>query len=288
MGEGIDGLGSSIRLWRNRLTPEAAGLAPGLGRRISGLRREELALLAGVSVDYLVRLEQGRATTPSIQVTSALARALQLDVEERNHLYSLAGHAPPAPDHIDDFIPQGILRTFSRIEGLPVGVFAPDWRLIWWSSTWAALLGDPTSVAPADRSLVRARFPIRPDDPARVALWPVTSLTSTDQSGAAIISDLRSASARFRTDPKLRDLIAAERAANEEFETMWRRGTVGHHTSDRKAISHPTVGRLVLDCDVMADVSNGLKIVLYTAVPGSDDESKMDLVRVVGASQTVG
>lgn len=93
--DGTD-LGATIRSWRDRLTPEAVGLPAGRVRRAAGLRREELAELAGVSVDYLVRLEQGRATTPSPQVAGALARALRLTDGERDHLYRLAGLQPPS------------------------------------------------------------------------------------------------------------------------------------------------------------------------------------------------
>ncbi len=101
------GLGATIRAWRDRLSPAAAGLPAGRVRRATGLRREELAELAGVSVDYVVRLEQGRATTPSAQVVSALARALQLTVAERDHLFRLARLIPPGDDQISDHIPPG-------------------------------------------------------------------------------------------------------------------------------------------------------------------------------------
>ena len=99
------GLGATIRAWRDRLTPTEVGLPSGRARRAAGLRREELAELAGVSVDYVVRLEQGRASTPSAQVVSALARALRLSRPERDHLYRLAGLQPPPDGMINDHIP---------------------------------------------------------------------------------------------------------------------------------------------------------------------------------------
>src|SRR3954462_14265381 len=101
-------LGAVIRTWRDRRPPSAAGLPAGWSRRAVGLRREELADLAGVSVDYVVRLEQGRATTPSSQVVAALARALQLTREERDHLYGLAGLQPPGDRMINDHISPGV------------------------------------------------------------------------------------------------------------------------------------------------------------------------------------
>src|SRR5215470_7226746 len=129
-------LGTTIRAWRDRLTPAEAGLPVGRARRAAGLRREELADLAGMSVDYVVRLEQGRATTPSAQVVSALARALRLSRQERDHLYRLAGLQPPLDGMINDHIPPGMQRVLTRLGETPVAVFAADWRLIWWNRSW--------------------------------------------------------------------------------------------------------------------------------------------------------
>ena len=133
-------LGATIRAWRDRLAPADAGLPAGRARRAAGLRREELAELAGVSVDYVVRLEQGRAITPSAQVVSALARALRLSVQERDHLYRLAGLGLPPDDMISDHIPPGVQRVLTRLGETPVSVFTADWRLIWWNRSWAALI----------------------------------------------------------------------------------------------------------------------------------------------------
>src|SRR5437660_8431646 len=109
------GLGATIRAWRDRLTPADVGLPSRRARRATGLRREELAELAGVSVDYVVRLEQGRATTPSAQVVAALARALRLTNAERDHLHRIAGLAPPAEGEISDHIPPGLQRVLARL-----------------------------------------------------------------------------------------------------------------------------------------------------------------------------
>src|SRR4051794_11737406 len=142
----VNELGEPLRAWRARLSPAAVGLPAGRARRAKGLRREELAELTGISVDYVVRLEQGRFATPSAQVIAALARALRLTVAERDHLYRLAGLVPPAGDRIADHIPPGMHRVLQRLAGTAVAVFAVDWQLIWWSRGWAALLGDPSGV----------------------------------------------------------------------------------------------------------------------------------------------
>ena len=194
------GLGATIRAWRDRLPPSAAALPVGRARRTSGLRREELAALAGVSVDYVVRLEQGRATTPSAQVVAALARALQLTTAERDHLFSLARLVPPAPGTIPDHMSPGVQRVLGRLGDVAVAVFSADWQMIWWNHSWAALLGDPASSPPELRNFALDRFPVGPG-PARLASWPVTSVDG-DASDAAVVSDLRRATGRFPHDAR--------------------------------------------------------------------------------------
>ncbi|WP_182905127.1 helix-turn-helix domain-containing protein [Microbispora sp. H13382] len=275
-------LGSTIRAWRDRLSPAAVGLPAGRVRRAAGLRREELADLAGVSVDYVVRLEQGRATTPSAQVAAALARALQLSRAERDHLYRLAGLQPPRDGVISDHIPPGMQRVLARLGDAPVAVFAADWRLLWWNRGWAALLGDPSVVPPEERNLVRSRFPAA-SDRTRLAAWPVVS-ENADATDRAIVADLRRASGRYPEDARLSELIRRTLGGNPRFAELWHSGAVGGHAEDRKTIRHPAVGDVTVDCDVLCDSDTDLKIVVYTAVPGSEDETKLDLVRVTGVT----
>jgi transcriptional regulator with XRE-family HTH domain len=276
-------LGATIRAWRDRLTPAQVGLPAGRARRAAGLRREELAELAGLSVDYVVRLEQGRATTPSAQVVSALARALQLSGQERDHLYRLAGLKPPGDVTVPDHIPPGMQRVLSRLGETPVSVFAADWRLIWWNRAWAAVLGDPSGVAPDDRSLVKARFPV-PGDDGRIAMSPVF-LEDCETSDRAVVADLRRASGRYPSDTRLAALIRRTLDGNPRFARLWHEGTVGGHAEDRKTVRHPVVGDITVDCDVLNDSDTDLKIVIYTVVPGSEDETKLDLARVAGAAR---
>ncbi|MEU7693977.1 helix-turn-helix transcriptional regulator [Microbispora hainanensis] len=275
-------LGATIRAWRDRLSPAAVGLPAGRVRRAAGLRREELADLAGVSVDYVVRLEQGRATTPSAQVAAALGRALQLDAAERDHLYRLAGLQPPSDGVISDHVPPGMQRVLTRLGDAPVAVFAADWRLLWWNRSWAALLGDPSVLAPEERNLVRSRFPV-PSDRGRLAAWPVIS-ENVEATDRAIVADLRRASGRYPQDARLSGLIRRTLDGNPRFARLWHSGAVGRHAEERKTIRHPMIGDITVDCDVLADPDNDLKIVIYTAVPGSEDETKLDLARVAGVT----
>jgi transcriptional regulator with XRE-family HTH domain len=276
------GLGAMIRTWRDRLPPSAAALPVGRSRRAVGLRREELADLAGVSVDYLVRLEQGRATTPSAPVVASLARALQLSTAERDHLYRLAGLAAPADDSISDHIPPGVHRVLTRLGDAAVAVFAADWQLVWWNRGWAALLGDPGAHPPRLRNFARDRFPVD-DTPPSLARWPVTE-DDTGATDAAVVSDLRRATGRFPHDTRLAELIRVLRT-NQRFAELWATGTVAAHREDHKTIEHPSVGPVTVDCDVLSD--DDLKIVIMTAAPGSEDETKLRLAAIAGHHETL-
>jgi len=232
-------------------------------------------------VDYVVRLEQGRASTPSAQVVSALARALRLSRPERDHLYRLAGLQPPPDGMINDHIPPGMQRVLTRLGETPVAVFAADWRLIWWNRSWAALLGDPSALAPEDRNLIRSRFPADADPPVRLADRPVIS-ENREATDRAVVADLRRASARYPRDPRLAALISGRLAGSARFAALWHDGAVGGHAEDRKTIKHPEIGDITVDCDVLSDSDTDLKIVIYTAAPGSEDATKLDLSRVAG------
>src|SRR5579862_146557 len=136
--------GQAVRRWRDRSSPEAAGLPAGGRRRAAGLRREELAMLAGISVDYVTRLEQGRASSPSAQVVEALARALRLSETERAHLFRLASLVLPAPDTVPRYITPSVHRLLDRLSGTPVAVSDASWTLLTYNQPYAALMGDPS------------------------------------------------------------------------------------------------------------------------------------------------
>jgi transcriptional regulator with XRE-family HTH domain len=281
MGTDETGLGATIRAWRDRLTPADVGLPARRVRRAAGLRREELAELAGVSVDYVIRLEQGRAVTPSGQVVASLARALRLSRAERDHLYRLAGLQAPADGMVNDHIPPGMQRVLTRLGEIPVAVFAADWRLVWWNRSWAALLGDPSAVPPENRNVVRSRFPVAGDPPVYLAAR-IVKPRDTEPGDRAFVADLRRASARYPRDQRLAALIRRTLDGNARFAAMWHEGTVAGHSEDRKTVRHPDIGDITVDCDVLHDNDTDLKIVIYTAAPGSEDATKLDLTRVTG------
>jgi transcriptional regulator with XRE-family HTH domain len=275
-------LGTALRRWRDRLSPVDVGRPTRPGRRAVGLRREELAELAGLSVDYVVRLEQGRATSPSAQVVASLARALQLQPVERDHAYRLAGLLPPQEGTISTHVPAGIQRMLARLGEFPVGVFSADWTLLSWTPAWAALLGDPSTRTQVERNLVRAVFTAGPN---RLAAWPVRH--DGDDLYAALVADLRTALVAHPRDRGLIDLVAELRSTSADFARLWDEGAVGPHVSARKTIVHPQVGEVTCDCDVLTVPGSDIRLVVYTVAAGSADAEKLEFLGVtngVGAT----
>ncbi|ULH18078.1 helix-turn-helix transcriptional regulator (plasmid) [Deinococcus sp. KNUC1210] len=270
-------LAATLRVWRQRLTPDKVGLPARSIRRTTGLRREDLAERSGLSVDYIVRLEQGRATAPSVQAVAALAAALQLSPSERDHLYHLASLRPPIDQRMSHRITPGVQRLLTRLGDVPISVFAADWQQIWWNASWAALIGDPAEVAPEHRNFVASRFPI-PDWGGRVEAWPVR-VENLEASKRSLVADLRHASARYPADPRLAVLLCRLLGGNQEFAAMWRSGAVGEHTEDRKVIEHPVVGHVQVDCDVLTAGDADLRIVALTAEAGTIDARRLEQTR---------
>jgi transcriptional regulator with XRE-family HTH domain len=273
--------GQAVHRWRDRVSPEAAGLPAGGHRRTAGLRREELALLAGISVDYITRLEQGRASNPSAQVVEALARALRLSATERAHLFRLAGLAPPGPETVPAYITPSVQRLLDRLTGTPVGVYDASWTLLVANPPYAALMGDPSGWRGNQRNAVWRHF-----------LGPGTRARHTPQSlrafETALVADLRAAAGCYPADQQLRQLVAELRANNDRFAKLWDSGTVGRHEAARKTIDHPHVGPLTLDCDVLTVAGSDLRIMIYTAEPGTEDADRLALLTVLGTQALVG
>ncbi|WP_258075416.1 helix-turn-helix transcriptional regulator [Rathayibacter sp. AY1E3] len=147
-----------LRSWRDRIRPADVGLPAGSGRRATGLRREELAALSGVSVDYLVRLEQGRARNPSPSMLRSLAVALRLTDSERDHLYRVAGAAVPSPGVVPQHVSPGVQRIVDRLGDVPLAAFTAAHDILLWNPLWAALNGDPSVYTGLERNLVWRHF----------------------------------------------------------------------------------------------------------------------------------
>ena len=271
----MDEFAEVLRAWRDRLSPRETGLAPGTGRRAPGLRREELANLAGVSVDYLVRLEQGRAKHPSPQVLGALARALRLADDERDHLYRVAGAAPPTDGVVSEHIAPGVQRMLDRLGDVPVGVHSAAWNLLWWNPLWAALTGDPSEQQGVERN-VAWRYFMEP--PGVIGFDDEHAEEFADD----LVADLREATGRYPDDPGLATLVSRLRVGSADFRQRWSGAHVARHRSSTKTAGTTSVGPIRIDCDVLTAPGTDLRIVVYTVAPGSEDASKLDLLRVTG------
>ena len=271
----MDEFASVMRSWRDRVDPAEVGLPAGAGRRAPGLRREELAALAGISVDYIVRLEQGRATHPSPQLLAALATALRLSTEERDHLYRFAGAAPPSAAVVPRHITPGVQRLVDRLGDVPLAVFTATFDILLWNGLWSALTGDPSRYRGIETNLVWRHFMI---GHAGVDFDDVHE----EEFSADLTADLRSAVGRYPADPRLTELVARLRAESPEFERRWSVARIAEHRSSRKTMTGTAVGSITLDCDVLSVPGSDLRIVVYTAVPGSEDASKLELLRVTG------
>ncbi|WP_432091747.1 helix-turn-helix transcriptional regulator [Streptomyces sp. NRRL F-5630] len=274
--------GALVRGWRDRLDPAEAGYARTARRRAPGLRREELAELAGLSHEYVLRLEQGRATHPSAQVVSALARALRLSAAERDQLYRSAGLLAPRDQLVGTHVSPSIRRLVERLGDLPIGVFAADWSLLWWNDMWTALHGDPSGLPPAERNLARALFGT---GEGRWHLRPVSSAAGPDAFETAIVADLREAVSRYPADQELAALVDGLRAASSFFGELWSVAGIGRLVGDLKTISHPELGDITLDCDVLTVPGADLRIVTYTAAPGTSGADQLDLLRASRLSE---
>lgn len=271
-------LGAALRRWRDQVPPGAVGLPEGGRRRAAGLRREELAQLAGISVDYITRLEQGRAANPSTQVVEALARALRLGRDGRAHLFRLAGRVPPGPETVPAYITPGVQRMLDRLTATPVAVFDAIWTELLANPLYTALMGERHG---GERNAVRRNF-----------LGAGTRVRHTPESLAALraaqVADLRATAGRYPADRRLRRLVSELRAGSTEFGRLWESGAVGRHESARKTVDHPEVGAVTLDCDVLAATGGDLRIMVYTAEPGSRDAERLAFLAVTGTRALTG
>ena len=266
----MDDLAASLRAWRDRLTPAEAGLdarAP----RAPGLRRQEVAELAGLSVGYLTRLEQGRATHPSPLVLSALARALRLTTDEQEHLFRLG--RPRAARRRAHEPPHHARRAADArpAADLPVLVYDAAWEIVEINPLGAALLGEPEP----GRNIARSHFT---GGPGRV-VWSAEEQGRASRPGSSPTCTPRPLASRPTSGS--RALIEELRRDSPRFAELWEARPAAVHTTARKTLEHPEVGRLTLDCDVLLVHGTDLRIVVYSAPPGSADADALALVGVV-------
>lgn len=229
-------------------------------------------MLAGISVDYVTRLEQGRAANPSEQVVEALGRALRVSPTEREHLFHAAGLVPPGQGTVPAYIAPSVHRMLDRLTGTPVAVSDAAWTLLLTNPLYTALMGERHGRERngAWRAFLGSNDRVRHTPQARQAME------------SAVVADLRTAQTRYPADQRLRTLITELRTNSRRFANLWDSGVVGHHQASRKTIDHPQTGPITLDCDVLTVAGSDLRIMIYTAEPGTEDAERLELLGVLG------
>ncbi|MBM9509717.1 helix-turn-helix transcriptional regulator [Actinacidiphila acididurans] len=269
-------LADFLRRCRTRLAPADVGLAEGARRRTPGLRREEVAQLAGMSVDYYTRLEQSRGPRPSRQMLTALARALRLTEDERDHLFHLSGEEPPSRTGAGSgHVRPGLLLVLDRLHDTPAQVLSDFGDVLAQNTMAAALLGDFSARPPAMRNVVRRMFT---DPAAREVFYP----EDREPLMRAHVANLRALQAARPDDPRPAALVAELRATSPDFARLWDEHVVAVRRMDTKRFRHPVVGHLELDCEVLLSAEHDQRLIIYTARPGTDAHERLQLLRVVG------
>jgi transcriptional regulator with XRE-family HTH domain len=271
-------LGAFLRSRRERLRPEDVGLPSGPRRRTPGLRREEAAVLAHISTEYYVRLEQGRAPRPSGEVLAGIAGALRLTDAESDHLHVLAGTAPTGTRlHRRDVRPS-ILALIERLPQTAAIVTSAAFEVLAWNDLAAALMEDFAGLAPEDRNLARRAF--LASAPPGTALYGISDAAEFRHH---VVMELRATLARYPTDPAVTGLVDELRAASPDFARLWQRHDVQAAPVLTKTFHHPVVGKVTVDCDSLALTDRDQHLVLYSAPPGSPDAEALALLNVLGA-----
>jgi transcriptional regulator with XRE-family HTH domain len=255
-------LASFLRSRRERISPERAGLPITGRRRTPGLRREEVAQLAGVGVTWYTWLEQGRDINVSEQVLAAIAGTLRLDPYERAHLYTLAGHPEPPMDRECKAIPGAILAMSRQLEPIPAAVINSRFDLLAWNRTYEQLVGGVDHLPFEGRNWLLLVF--------TSPRWRASILDWEDAAGR-LVARFRAGMAAHAAESNWKGLVRQLRQESPDFERLWDQHDVRGPENFTKRYLHPDVGLLTLDYTQLSfGERSALKLVTYTPV---DDES---------------
>nr|WP_134007019.1 helix-turn-helix transcriptional regulator [Streptomyces sp. 846.5] len=268
-------LADFLRKSRHRLQPREADLPQGRYRRTPGLRREEVALLAGMSADYVMRLEQARSPQPSTQILAALARALRLTEDERDHLYLLAGYPPPVGRLAGTHVRPSMLYLLDHLRETPAQLVGDLGDLLAMNALAEALFGCVCTVEGPDRNVVWRWF----TDPAVREAYPPEE---HDQHSREAVADLRAAVARRGTDEVSAALLRRLRGASAEFCRLWDAHEVGVRRRGRMRVLHPEIGAIVFDSEVLLTPAEDQRLFVFTPPPGSSGLDALDLLALLG------
>ncbi|WP_436851107.1 helix-turn-helix transcriptional regulator [Streptomyces flaveolus] len=274
-------LGSFLRSRRERIRPAEVGLPTGPRRRVPGLRRDEVAQLAGASVDYYNELERGAGSQPSEQMIAALARALRLSADERDHLYHLAGRPVPVPGGAASHVHPGMFDLLQRLTSTPAQVITDLHVTLVQNPLAVALLGDQSGFRGARASFIHRWF----TDPKARQLYPEADHEAQSR---AFVADLRAAAARRDAkDVEARSMIGALLDFSSEFAALWADHDVAFRRDDRKRLNHPTLGLIEVNCLTLFSEDGRQRLLWFTPAGGTDSASLLDLLTVVGTQEFV-
>ncbi|GAA1656500.1 helix-turn-helix transcriptional regulator [Actinoplanes couchii] len=274
-------LGDFLRARRSRLRPRDVGLEPGGRRKVAGLRREELALLAGLSTDYYQRMEQGREVRPSDDVLDAIAAALVLDEEERRHLFTLARAARrPAPVTVDrapERVPESTRRLLRALH-TPAIVLGRHLDVLDWNPMAEALLGSPGDLPPERLNMLLLMFEDTLTGDRTCPDWETQALE--------YIGMMRTAVAADPTHPRATAIVGELSIRSAEFRRLWARHDVRESVRGSKTFRVPGVGDIVLDWDTYPlPGSPGPVMVVYTADRSGPDADRLQLLATLHATR---
>lgn len=271
-------LAEYLRVRREATRPEDVGLPRGARRRTGGLRREEVAALSHMSADYYARIEQNRGPQPSAQMITAIAQGLHLSLDERDHLFRLAGHNPPQRGADSEHISPGLLRIFDRLQDTPAEIITELGETLRQTPPAVALTGDTASLSGPERSIGFRWF----SDPGFRDLYVqedheyLSRLFASGLRGLVAQRGPGSRAARYAE-------LLLERS--EEFRRLWERHEVDLQPDQVKRFVHPEVGVLELNCQRLLDPDQSHALLVYTAAPGTESHEKLRLLTVIGAQR---
>lgn len=271
-------LADFLRRRREALQPEDVGLRRGPRRRTSGLRREEVAALCDMSADYYSRLEQARGPQPSEQMLAAIARGLRLTLDERDHLFRLAGHTAPTRTLRSEHVSPGLMRVLDRLADTPAQVMTEFGETLAQTPAARALFGDETRFEGYMRSVGYRWFL----DPSARDVYPAEDHAMHSR---AFTADIRSAYAKFGAGSRAGAMVEALLAESPEFAQLWEAHEV-HSTHPReKRLQHPEVGLMDMHCQFLIDPEQGQTLLVLTATPGTESYDRLQLLSVIGTQQ---
>ncbi|MEU5525546.1 helix-turn-helix transcriptional regulator [Micromonospora chersina] len=261
-----DELANFLRTRRARLRPAEVGLPEGVRRRTPGLRRQEVAQLAGMSIDYYIRLEQGRGPHPSRQVLAALARALLLTRDERAYLFRVAGEAPPDATGPGREVSPGMRHLLDAMSETPAYLVDAAYEILAWNRLAAWFVGDLSAVPAGERSMVRWMFGATVPE----SHWADPEVL---RFARTTVADLRAAYGRYPADPALAALVTELLGLSPRFAALWAEHEVGERRPTVKRVAHPELGPLEFECRVLHVPETDQRLIVYVPAPGSPTQA---------------